>query len=111
MKTISTITLIIGFLFITKTNAQTDSTTVDPNNLLDLQSKTLTSILGEDLDGESAKKPIGYLELLEKSDLSAEQKEEYKNLYYLQAKELTQKQKDSLSNALLKKMQDAKIDD
>ena len=44
-------------------------------------------------------------------DLPENQKQEYRNLYYLQAKDLTQKQKDSLGNAIGKKIKEAKQED
>lgn len=75
---------------------------------MDMGTKTLTQIFGNELDGNSTNEPIGYLELLKKSNVSPEQKAEYKNLYYLQAKALTKKQKDSLGAVLQKKILEAK---
>ncbi|MAX71149.1 MAG: hypothetical protein CMC76_08625 [Flavobacteriaceae bacterium] len=91
-----------------KDSTKVDSVKVDKNNFADLQSKTITGIFGENLDGKSTGKKLGFLELLEKMDLSPEQKLEYKNMYYAQAKELTQKQKDSLGKAIEKKILEVK---
>lgn len=88
--------------------AQKKDTTKKQDNFLDLASKSITQILGKDLDGKPSKKGIGYLDLLEKSNLPSEQKKEYKSWYYLQSKkQLTQKQKDSLGKALEKKILEA----
>ncbi|RRQ50704.1 hypothetical protein DZC72_09300 [Maribacter algicola] len=78
-------------------------------NFMDLQTNTLTDLFGSDLSGTPDGKQLNFLELLEQSDLPEEQKKEWRNYYYLQSKELTQKQKDSLSLALHKKMQKAMI--
>jgi len=87
-----------------------DSTKANSENLLDMQTNILTSMLGEDLDGTSEKKPIGFLELLDKMDLPPKQKAEYVNLYYLQSKDMTKKTKDSLERALKKKLLEAQKD-
>ncbi|WP_271782844.1 hypothetical protein [Aquimarina algiphila] len=116
MKTIQILVLGIVFFTIQLTNAQQTSTTkteknnLKQDNLLDMQTNVLSSLFGENLDGKTNGKTIGFLELLEKTDLSAEQKLEYKNMYYLQAKELTQKQKDSLGKAIEKKILEAQRD-
>lgn len=88
-----------------------DSTKVDSNIFLDLGAQTLSQVFGEDLDGNATGKTIGFLEMLNKSELPQNQKAEYKNLYYLHAKELTQKQKDSLGKAFEKKILEAKTTD
>jgi hypothetical protein len=85
-----------------------DSTTVKKDNFLDMGAGTLTQIFGENLDGKSTGKTLSFLELLNKMDLPPEQKTEYKNQYYLQAKDLTEKQKDSLGKAIEKKIMEAK---
>jgi len=90
---------------------KTDSTTIKKNNLLDMQTNILTSMFGSNLDGNVDGKSIGYLELLKKSNLPEDQKTEYKNFYYLQAKDLTQKQKDSLSKVIEQKILEAKKTD
>ncbi|WP_062053496.1 hypothetical protein [Aquimarina longa] len=116
MKTIPILAIIIAFFTLQLTTAQNSDTnttgknTVKKDNFLDMQTNTLSSIFGENLDGKSNGKTIGFLELLEKMDISAEQKVEYKNMYYLQAKELTQKQKDSLGKAIEKKILEARRD-
>ncbi len=73
-------------------------------------SGTLGQIFGENLDGKSKNKKLSFLELLEKMDMPANQKAEYKNWYFLQAKDLTEKQKDSLGKAIEKKIMEAKRD-
>lgn len=88
--------------------SKTRKKTVKKDNLLDMQTNLLSGVFGENLDGKSNGKTINFLELLEKMDIPAEQKLEYKNMYYLQAKELTQKQKDSLGSAIEKKIIEAK---
>ncbi|PKV50007.1 hypothetical protein ATE84_2053 [Aquimarina sp. MAR_2010_214] len=106
--------IIIAFFIIQWANAQsidtskTSEKTVKKDNLLDMQANLLSGVFGENLDGKSNGKTISFLELLEKMDLPAEQKLEYKNMYYLQAKKLTQKQKDSLGAAIEKKILEAK---
>lgn len=91
--------------------ATKDSTTSNPNIFLDKGTQTLTSLFGENLDGNANGKAIGYLELLEKSKLPEKQKTELKNQYYLISKNLTQKQKDSLGQAIGKQIKDAKKDE
>jgi len=110
MRTIKLVYLILlGFSStVMAQEKKTDSTTLKKDNLLDMQTNILTSVFGENLDGNNTGKSIGYLELLEKSDLSQAQKKEYKNLYYLQAKALTQKQKDSLGKEIERKILEAK---
>ncbi|WP_106792554.1 hypothetical protein [Aquimarina sp. Aq78] len=107
--------LLIIALFITQwANAQSIDTSktskknVKKENLLDMKANLLSGVFGENLDGKSNGKTISFLELLEKMDIPAEQKLEYKNMYYLQAKKLTQKQKDSLGLAIEKKIVEAK---
>lgn len=118
MKTLQILFVMLGFCISNSTQAQqkakqkdstkVDSVKVDKNNFADLQSKTITGIFGENLDGKSTGKKLGFLELLEKMDLTQEQKLEYKNMYYAQAKELSQKQNDSLSKAIEKKILETK---
>lgn len=79
------------------------------DNFMDLQANTLTNLFGSDLSGDPDGKQLNFLELLEQTDLPEDQKKEWRNYYYLQSKELTQKQKDSLSLALHEKMQKAMI--
>lgn len=105
------ITFILLACFSTITYAQNDSLVVKTDNLLDMQSKTLTKIFGTELDGNSNGESIGYLELLNNSNLPTEQKQEYKNLYYLQTEKLTQRQKDSLAQNLKQKIQEAQRDE
>lgn len=87
-----------------------DSTKVKKDNFLDMGAGTLGQIFGENLDGKSKNKNMSFLDLLDKMDLPAEQKVEYRNQYYLQAKDLTEKQKDSLGKAIEKKILVAKKD-
>jgi hypothetical protein len=77
------------------------------NNFLDMQANVLTGIFGENLDGKTTGKSIGFLELLEKTELPENQKLEYRNQYYLLSKELTQSDKDSLGRALEQKIIEA----
>ncbi|KGK29814.1 MULTISPECIES: hypothetical protein [Cellulophaga] len=77
-------------------------------NFLDMGAETLGQLFGENLDGQSPNKKLSFLEMLEKMDMPMEQKAEYANLYFLQAKELTEKQKDSLGKSLEKKIIEAK---
>ena len=110
MNTLKLLLVLLAFSFSTTLIAQekkTDSTTIKKHNLLDMQTNILTSVFGENLDGNTTGKSIGYLELLEKTDLSEAQKTEFKNLYYLQAKNLTQKQKDSIGKAIERKIIEA----
>ncbi len=113
MKT-SQILVISMMIFIMQlANAQQTKTTkteknnLKQDNLLDMQTNVLSGLFGENLDGKPNGKTINFLELLEKMNLPTAQKLEYKNMYYLQAKELTQKQKDSLGKAIEKKILEA----
>ncbi|WP_158849452.1 hypothetical protein [Algibacter sp. L1A34] len=87
---------------------KTDSTQVNKSNYLDMGAGTLTDIFGSNLDGNKDGKKLSFLEMVDKMDLPAEQKTEYKNLYYLQSKNLTEKQKDSLGKVMSKKIKEAK---
>jgi len=94
-----------------KTENTSKSQIVKPtknNNFLDMQTNVLTGILGENLDGKTTGKSIGFLELLEKTELPENQKLEYRNQYYLLSKELTQRDKDSLGRAFEQKIIEAK---
>ena len=107
MKTKYTlIIIIIALSFTGISNAQKQEVSKS-ENLLDMQTNVLTSVFGEDLDGKSKGKSIGYLELIDKMDISPEQKAEMTNIYYLQAKDLSQKTKDSLSKAIEQKILEA----
>lgn len=111
MKTLKIILGILAFGFSVLAIAQeqkTDSILKNKTNILDMQSNVLTQVFGSKLDGNADGKTIGYIELIEQSELSNEQKTEYKNLYYLIAQELTQKQKDSLGKAIEQKIIEAK---
>jgi len=112
MKTLKLIFTILMVLITSNTimaqEKKTDTTSIKKDNLMDMQTNILTSMLGSNLDGNVDGKSIGYLELLEKSDLTEAQKTEYKNLYYLQAKDLTKKQEDSLCKVIEKKILEAK---
>tara|TARA_R110002049_G_scaffold122467_3_gene277335 strand:+ start:7105 stop:7503 length:399 start_codon:yes stop_codon:yes gene_type:complete len=95
---------------IKKDSTKTEKKPVQKDNFLDMGSGTLGQIFGENLDGKSKNKKLSFLELLEKMDMPADQKAEYKNWYFLQAKDLTEKQKDSLGKAIEKKIMEAKRD-
>lgn len=87
---------------------KTDTTQVKTANFLDRGAGTLTQIFGENLDGKATGKKLSFLELLEKMDLPADQKAKYKTQYYLQATDLSDKQKDSLGIVMQKKALEAK---
>ena len=108
--------LIIGVLFLLvaqssfaqhKTEKKTESKN---DNLMDMMSESMTGMLGTELTGTPEGESIGFLELLRKSDLPEQQKQEYVQWYYLQSKDLTKKQKDSLALALEKKLREANPD-
>lgn len=84
-----------------------DSIKVKQENFMDMGAATLGQIFGENLDGQSKSKKLSFLEMLEKMEMPAEQKAEYKNWYFLQATDLTEKQKDSLGIAIEKKIMEA----
>ncbi len=113
MKTKHSLLILIALSFTCLSYAQkqevskAEKSTIKTENLLDMQTNVLSSVFGEDLDGKSGGKTIGYLELIDKLDLSPEQKAEMTNIYYLQAKELNQKTKDSFGKALEQKIQEA----
>ena len=95
---------------IKKDSIKIDTTKVKKDNFLDMGAGTLTQIFGENLDGKSNGKKLSFLEFLKKIDMPEAQKTEYKNWYYLQAKDLTEKQKDSLGKAIQIKILEAKKD-
>lgn len=119
MKTVKTIIILFLICFTNQLTAQ-DIPVIEPisntkitkpqknDNFLDMQTNVLTGMLGENLDGKTTGKSIEFLELLEKTQLPEKQKLEYKNQYYLQSKELTQNQKDSLGRVLEQKIIEAK---
>ena len=96
---------------IKKDTTASEKKAVQNDNFLDMGAQRLTHVFGENLDGKATGKKLSFLELLSKMDLPENQKQEYRNLYYLQAKDLTQKQKDSLGNAIGKKIKEAKQED
>ena len=108
--------LIIGVLFLLVTQSsfaqqKTEKKTESKNdNLMDMMSESMTGMLGTELTGTPEGESIGFLELLQKSDLPEEQKKEYAQWYYLQSKNLTKKQKDSLALSLEKKLKETKPD-
>ncbi|WP_308993356.1 hypothetical protein QLS71_014175 [Mariniflexile litorale] len=111
MKLFQRLLMVLSISITAMTQAQEkkkDSTLVNKNNYLDMGAGTLTDIFGSNLDGNKDGKKLSFLEMVEKMDLPAEQKTEYKNLYYLQSKNLTEKQKDSLGKAISKKIKEAK---
>lgn len=91
----------------TKANKREQS--YDSENLMDMQANFLTDLFGSDLSGTPDGQRLGYLEMLENSDLPEKEKQGLRRMYYLQSGHLTQKQKDSFSLALHKKMQKAMI--
>ncbi|MBJ2173225.1 hypothetical protein JBL43_03195 [Aureibaculum sp. A20] len=93
-----------------KDTTTTEKKSVQNDNFLDMGAKSLTQVFGENLDGNTSGKKLNFLEMLKKMNLPTEQKEEYRNLYYLQAKDLTQKQKDSLGRALGEKIKEAQLE-
>ncbi|WP_179008448.1 hypothetical protein [Winogradskyella forsetii] len=110
MKTLQILLVILTILMAKPLMAQTpkdslqeDSTKIEKDNFLDMGAGSLTNLFGENLDGKPNGKKLSFLELIAKMDLTEEQKVEYKNLYYLQAKDLSEKQKDSLGKAIEKK--------
>ena len=113
-KITQTLSIALIICFSSNAEAQTKSTKKDTvkakkkDNLLDMQANVLTDIFGSNLDGKRDEKKLNYLQLLEKSGLTEAQKKEYRNWYYLQSKNLTQKQKDSLGNAMRKKILETK---
>jgi len=114
MKTLQILLVMLSITMFSTGYAQTQKDTiktkkkmVQNDNFLDMGAETLTQLFGENLDGTATGKKLSFLELLNKMELPADQKEEYRNWYYLQAKDLTEKQKDSLGKALEKKISEA----
>ncbi|MEM9361404.1 MAG: hypothetical protein AAGA43_02165 [Bacteroidota bacterium] len=89
-----------------KKESKKDSVAEKQDNFMDLTSKTLTGIFGESLGGDSGglTKGIGFLELLEKTGFSEQEKEEYRKIYLAQSKDLTKMQKDSLDRTFFQKI-------
>ena len=88
------------------TKAKKDSVTQKQDNFLDLASKSLTGMFGESLEGNpnGIKEGIGFLELLEKTQFSEKEKEEYRKVYIGQSQGMTNKQKDSLDGVFFQKI-------
>ena len=111
MKLLQKFLIVLTLCTISITKAQekkTDTTKVENNSYLDMGAGILTNIFGSNLDGNKDGEKLSFLEMVEKMDVPEKQKIEYKNLYYLQAKDLTQKQKDSLGQAISKQIKEAK---
>ncbi|WP_422858077.1 hypothetical protein ACOKFD_11585 [Flagellimonas sp. S174] len=91
------------------TNKKNDTTVKKQDNMMDMLSGTLTGVFGENMDGKpkDLNSGIGFLELLEKSGFSQKEKNEYRNWYFVQSKNLTPKQKDSINLMLMQKMEEA----
>ncbi len=117
MKTLKYICALALFCFSLGVKAQASKTTNKKNdtilkkqdNMMDMLSGTLTGVFGENMDGKPKELDggIGFLELLEKSNFSQKEKNEYRNWYFLQSKNLTPKQKDSINFSLIQKMKEA----
>ncbi len=77
-------------------------------NLMDAQINVYKTIFdGETVGGVDFGNVDGFLDLVEKIDLTPQQKEEYRSVYFLQSNEPNQKTKDSLGQVLYKKMIEA----
>lgn len=100
----------LGGLMGTEPERDTTATAgnINKDNLLDMQTNLFTQLLGEDLDGNATGNSIGFLELLEKIDLPAEEKQHYREMYIIQAKNFTERQKDSLARAFGRKIMEAR---
>lgn len=94
----------------TEEESTENNSSTNPDNLLDMQSHLFTDLFGEDLDGNSTGNSIGFLELLEKLEMPADQKQHYREMYMLQAKNFTERQKDSLGRAFGRKIMEAEKD-
>lgn len=81
---------------------------INKNNLLDMQTNLFTQLFGEDLDGNATGNSIGFLELLEKLDMPADEKQHYREMYLIQAKNYNERQKDSLARAFGRKILEAR---
>ena len=83
-----------------------DSIAKKQDNFMDLASKSLTGILGKNLEGDSngITEGIGFLELLEQTGFTEKEKEEYRKIYFAQSKDLTKAQKDSLDTVFYKRI-------
>ena len=86
-------------------NASGDGTVTE--NFLDLQARSLSGIFGSDFKGSPDGETLDFLEMLEQAELPADQKEELKKQYYLQAREPSQKQRDSLAVTFKLKLMEA----
>ncbi|MEM1339414.1 MAG: hypothetical protein AAF634_05785 [Bacteroidota bacterium] len=100
----------------TKTESTKDSLVKKQDNFLDLASKSLTGLLGDSLQGNpnGITEGIAFLELLEKTEFSEQEKEEYRKVYIGQSQGLTKKQKDSLDRVFFQKIlekEQTKIDE
>lgn len=93
------------------TKKKKDTVQKQQDNFMDMLSGTLTGTFGENLDGNTMGlgKGIGFLELLEKTNLTPKEKAEYRMVYLTQSKELPKEKRDSLGSALFKKMMEAEL--
>ena len=90
MKKIKIVFFILPFFAISLAQAQTKEvenkkspTTIDATNLLDAQTDLYKNYMGDSLpSGKDPKSINGFLELLEESDLSAEEKKQARDFYH-----------------------------
>ncbi len=120
MKTIRIIGLVVFLVSTTAGVAQTkktkqpskkDSLENKQDNFMDMLSGTLTGTFGENLDGNTMGlgQGIGFLELLEKMELTPKEKAEYRMVYLAQSKDLPKKKQDSLGTVMFKKIMGAEL--
>lgn len=77
---------------------------VKEENMFDIFSKSVSPLITK-----SGKK-MGFLELLDSTKMSTEDKKQHQNMYDLmKGKDLTKKQKDSISNLILREMTPERI--
>ncbi len=92
MKKLKLVLLMLSFSLFAVTLAQAQTkgaekkkppTTIDATNLLDAQTDLYKNFMGDSLpSGKDPKSINGFLELLEESDLSAEEKKQARDFYY-----------------------------
>ncbi len=108
MKTLATILIICSSQIIIAQKTQEKDSSFIRNNIMDTQATIITKIFGSNLDGNPDGTSLNFSELIEKSDASPELKKHAKETYFVQSKNLTEKQKDSLDTALGKQIMNAR---
>ncbi len=114
MKKLKLVLLMLSLFAVTFAQAQTKKaekktppTTIDATNLLDVQTDLYKNYMGDSLSsGKDPKSINGFLELLEESDLSAEEKKQARDFYHEYTANPSDQKLDSLQMIIKKSKPD-----